>query len=620
MLSANYLNIFTSFSAILALCAVKLERKKVLEGYVLNTNRAEPIAPLPIPVEEEEVADFGNCAIGQAANVVHTMFGPVRGFTAIDGANSSLVDAFLGIPFVQPPIGHLRFEKPRPLMTAWDGILDGTEHKKSCVPHARPDWLGELLQQNTFSEDCLYLNIFAPHGANKWDELLPVLVLIHGGAFSVGSSRQFVDHKDIGTKFVSHGIVVVSVQYRLGVFGFASTGDAQMPGNLGLWDQLAALQFIKQNIRRFGGNPDDVTLLGHSAGAASISGLSASPHSRHLFTRAIQMAGSMYSSFMIGPQVHSVTTELAETVGCEVPIKECLRRKSVNEIHAAIEKMGPAKARFGPRIDGDFFPNDIPSLVDTSPKKPTLIGFTDLEALEFTLLYGQNSTIMALALPWTAINNYGSEQFEDFLLGQIATARRFGPRASALGREIFDFYARSSASLGYSTNAFFIRQYTELLSDLIFNLPIVTEIQHKLSRGWPMHFYVHGHVNEQAFPKEVPIHESFHGNDLNYVFNGSLRQFSFSAQDKQIEDFMVEAFRNFIKKGNPSTSDSFKIHWPRVSCPQQLEHVRIVHPPTLMTNIDRELMKRVLFWRKMARKYTEFELAREMPQKLTVTK
>uniref|UniRef100_A0A183BIK0 COesterase domain-containing protein n=1 Tax=Globodera pallida TaxID=36090 RepID=A0A183BIK0_GLOPA len=157
-------------------------------------------------------------------------------------------------------------------------------------------------------------------------------------------------------------------------------------------------------------------------------------------------------------------------------------------------------------------------------------------------------------------------------------------------------------------------QPIELLSDLIFNLPIVTEIQHKSSRGWPVHFYVHGHVNEQAFPKEVPIHESFHGNDLNYVFNGSLRQFSFSAQDKQIEDFMVEAFRNFIKKGNPSTSDSFKIHWPRVSCPQQLEHVRIVHPPTLMTNIDRELMKRVLFWRKMARKYTEFKLAREMPQ------
>lgn len=123
-------------------------------------------------------------------------------------------------------------------MMGWEGILNATEQKPSCVPNAQPDWMADLLRQGTYSEDCLYLNIFAPHGAvklvkknfknsilqnkkyaNEKEEMFPVLVLIHGGAFMVGSSRQFMDHKEIGAKFVSQGIVVVSIQYRLGVLG-----------------------------------------------------------------------------------------------------------------------------------------------------------------------------------------------------------------------------------------------------------------------------------------------------------------------------------------------------------------------------------------------------------------
>ncbi|KAL3106282.1 hypothetical protein niasHT_013825 [Heterodera trifolii] len=243
------------------------------------------------------------------------------------------------------------------------------------------------------------------NGQMEVETLLPMLVLIHGGAFSIGSARQFADHRDIGAKFVSHGIVVVAIQYRLGVFGFAFSVDAQMPGNFGLWDQLAALQFI----RLFGGNPEDITLLGHSAGAASVSALAISPHSRHLFQRAIQMVGSVFSSFLLGAHVHRLTLGLVETLDCEEPPKECLKRKSVDEIHAAVERMGPAKVRLGPRIDRDFFSHDIPSLVDTSPKKPTLIDFTDPEALQFTLLHGKNSTIMAMAVPWSETDNYGPE-------------------------------------------------------------------------------------------------------------------------------------------------------------------------------------------------------------------
>ncbi|KAL3071723.1 hypothetical protein niasHT_035624 [Heterodera trifolii] len=636
MRSKNHFGFFFSlFFVILTANSVKLERKKVVEGYAVKSDwsqQQQMALPISFGGDGAMGDEFGTCAIDQMPTLVHTMFGPVKGFTDIDGANSSLVDVFLGIPFAQPPVGHLRFEAKttfRTLILIAISLLcqrnqkicseaacprdalgrhDGTEHRKSCVPHARPDWQNELLGQDSFSEDCLYLNIFAPHGANKGSEeqLLPVLILIHGGAFSIGSSRQFGDHRDIGAKFVSHGIVVVAIQYRLGVFGFASSGDAQMPGNFGLWDQVAALQFIRQNIRRFGGNPEDITLLGHSAGAASVSALAISPHSRHLFQRAIQMAGSVFSSFLLGAHVHRLTLGLVETLDCEEPPKECLKRKNVDEIHAAVERMGPAKVRLGPRIDGDFFPHDIPSLVDTSPKKPTLIGFTDLEALQFTLLHGKNSTIMAMAVPWSETDNYGPEQFEGFLLGQIATTDRLGSRAHAVGREIFNFYTKSSAALAYSTNAFYLRQYTQLISDLAFNLPIITELQHKSSRGWPIHFYIHGHVNEQSFPREVPIHESFHGNDLMSIFNGSLRQFPFNEQDKQIEQFMAEAFRRFVKSGNPSTSESFRVNWPRVSCPRQLEYLRIVHPPTLLANIDREMMKRISFWRAVSKKHSEF--------------
>ena len=236
--------------------------------------------------------------------IVQTSYGQLEGFLhRLDGGQ--FIDVFQGIPYAQPPVGELRFEKPlEPL--EWKGLRAAKEPSAACVPDAQPS-AGEnfvheekgkkQLSQPPFSEDCLHLNVFAPHqqrdglDSSAKSKLLPILVIVHGGAFQVGSAHRY-DYRDLGEKFVSRGIVVVTVQYRLGVLGFASTGDKVLPGNLGLWDLAAALRWIRAEAAAWGADGRRITALGYGAGAAAVSGLAMSPYTRQLFQQAVQMSGS----------------------------------------------------------------------------------------------------------------------------------------------------------------------------------------------------------------------------------------------------------------------------------------------------------------------------------------
>uniref|UniRef100_A0A182QXN1 Carboxylic ester hydrolase n=1 Tax=Anopheles farauti TaxID=69004 RepID=A0A182QXN1_9DIPT len=206
----------------------------------------------------------------------------------MEGMAGERFEAFLGIPFAKPPVGDLRFANPVP-SDPWDKqkkLYNATYERPMCLQR------NDLLPNPpvTGSEDCLYLNVYRPKGCNESAPELPVIVYIHGGGFFSGTASPLV----VGPEYImdSRRAILVTIQYRLGVLGFLSTGDTVAPGNFGLKDQTLALQWVKRNIRQFGGNDRLITIVGQSAGATSVHMHMISPQSRGLFKRAIMMSGN----------------------------------------------------------------------------------------------------------------------------------------------------------------------------------------------------------------------------------------------------------------------------------------------------------------------------------------
>ncbi|CAG2107532.1 unnamed protein product, partial [Medioppia subpectinata] len=230
-----------------------------------------------------------------AKMIVMLYYSVVRGQT-IYGLNAS-IDQFLRIPYAEPPIGQLRFAKPVPISTPLQDIIDGSKTKYACIQPINADYerkYGNVPQ----SEDCLVLNIWSPYRPHNNTQLAlkPVMFWIHGGSLTVGSVYQRTAHYMWfnGAVLAANGIVVVTVNYRLGPFGFTYGGaDETAPGNAGFYDQLLALKWVRENIHLFGGDKNLVTLFGHSAGSWSVSAHIISPLSRGLFRRAIMQSGAL---------------------------------------------------------------------------------------------------------------------------------------------------------------------------------------------------------------------------------------------------------------------------------------------------------------------------------------
>jgi len=201
----------------------------------------------------------------------------------ISGADNGGVRTFLGVPFAAPPVGDLRWRAPQPVVP-WEGVKETRAFSPVCRQTA--SWIS-----NPQSEDCLYLNIWAPEKAEK----LPVIVWIHGGGYFGGTGAQGLYD---GARLTRRGVIVVTINYRLGIFGFLATPElsAESPehasGNQGIEDQIAALRWVKDNIAAFGGDPERVTIMGESAGAESVAILVASPEAKGLFQRAIAESGN----------------------------------------------------------------------------------------------------------------------------------------------------------------------------------------------------------------------------------------------------------------------------------------------------------------------------------------
>ena len=291
---------------------------------------------------------LGFSVVAQADSLtVKTAQGKVEGKTINDGK----VKAFLGLPYAAPPVGDLRWKAPEP-PAKWKGTRDAGKFGAHCAQlHVYDDM---IFQDGAGSEDCLFLNVYAPADA-KAKSKLPVMFWIHGGGYSGGASSE---PRHNGDFLPLKGVVLVTINYRLGVFGFLATADLAKEadgatGNYGLRDQVAALQWVKENIGQFGGDPGNVTIFGESAGSFAVSTLMAAPSAQGLFQKAIGESGAAFSDPV--PADALETREKADAAWVDsVGVKSLaeLRALPTDKILDATKKKG--MTGFWPVVDGKF--------------------------------------------------------------------------------------------------------------------------------------------------------------------------------------------------------------------------------------------------------------------------
>ena len=300
--------------------------------------------------------------------------------SGVPGKDPSIL-TFKGIPFAAPPVGDLRWRAPKPVL-AWKGVRRADKFSASCIQNIvteRKPWTFEFMTHGEISEDCLYLNVWT--AAKSEAERRPVFVYLYGGGFAEGSGAVPVyDGEGLARK----GLVVVTLNYRTGVLGFlahpelTSESDHRASGNYGLLDQLAALEWVHENIAHFGGDPKRVTIAGQSAGGMSVHDLTASPLGKGLFQRAIVESGGS-SIDRVGISLSARSLAEAEAAGQK--FAESKGAKSLAELRAMSWKMltesesGPS-LRFAPIVDGYLLPAQVREIIAEGKQNdvPTLTG------------------------------------------------------------------------------------------------------------------------------------------------------------------------------------------------------------------------------------------------------
>jgi para-nitrobenzyl esterase len=442
----------------------------------------------------------------------------------VSGVRQAGAEAFLGIPFARPPVGALRWREPMKL-EPWRGVRDGSKFGANCyqAPAQRfgPYTPEFMIDASPVSEDCLYLNVWRPAGGGKD---LPVLVWIHGGGFGGGSgSIPIYD----GARLAAKGAVVVTINYRVGAFGFLAHPalSAESPlgtsGNYGLLDMIAALQWVRDNAARFGGDPVRVTVAGQSAGAMAINGLMLSPFAKGLFARAVAESGTAAGSVVIGRadaerEGQALATKLGASTAADLrrlPAQAVLDASGAGPPVAG----APPRPRLGPVVDGKVLPADPNDPTrPLSVNAPFLTGYNRDEGRGVTL--GQASTPAA---------------FEQ------AVRAGFGPfadRVLALYPHATDAEATASAAL--------------LPRDMVTTtLAAWAQARARVS-GQRLYVYLFEH----PYPgPEAAQFGTFHTAEVPYLF-GVLDQQGrpFTDDDRRISDRVQAYWLKFMRSGDPN--------------------------------------------------------------------
>ncbi|MGD0008223.1 MAG: carboxylesterase/lipase family protein [Terriglobia bacterium] len=456
--------------------------------------------------------------VAAGSGILATDAGLVEGAVSAD----SKVRIFKGIPFAAPPVGALRWKAPQPV-PSWTGVRKATDFGARCMQ-------GRIFEDMIFrdsgpSEDCLYLNVWTP--ATSSQAHLPVMVWIYGGGFAAGSASE---PRQDGENLAKKGVVVVSFNYRLGVFGFLSHPDLSKEsghnasGNYGLWDQVAALEWVRRNIAAFGGDPDNVTIFGESAGSFSVSALMASPLAQGLFQRAIGESGAFFS-VTLGAKPLAVSEQADQkfTDSLGVHSLEALRTLPADALLEAARKQG--MIRFWPIIDGYFLPEEVRSIFAS----------------------GKQSKVPLLA-GWNADEG----DFHAIFAGAAPTAPNFVARAQTLFGDKADAFLKLYPA---GTDDQAKRSAQDLAGDqfIAFSTWKWIELQAATGNSRVFRYEFDDAPPSAAKDSTAPSRGAYHSAEIEFVFEAlASKNLPWRPEDEKLSDLMSSYWTNFAKTGDPN--------------------------------------------------------------------
>ncbi|CAL1265365.1 unnamed protein product [Larinioides sclopetarius] len=459
---------------------------------------------------------FGASSSCYLDKIVNTFSGPVQGF--LSDLNQDSVEVFLGIPFAEPPTGNLRFRKPKPVKP-WAETLVATKMPPACIQYtAYPfPWVDALPGK---VEDCLYLNIYAPNDAQN-GSALAVLFWIFGGGFTFGSNRMEV--YDASALAANGNAIVVTINYRLGAFGYVTANTEDAPGNVVfkpskqscMYDIVMALQWVNDNIESFGGDKKRITLFGESSGSIVISLLCVSPLTKGLFSKAIMQSGTGKGASYLAYVLWSFNPTSARSFFPQYG-DEILPRNALDEIR-----------------QGNF--HNVPLLIGNTKdegsfqittKQPELFGF-----------FGQRNPVINKSQAENMIRGIfrssdDPEKYVTHYLGGIPD-----DDYDAIKRQV---YTASGDSSLLCETVYFAESYADRNNDVYF------------------YFFTHRPSNTPW----CPWMGTAHAEEIQFVFGRPVRKpYLYTPDEVELSKKMIEVWTNFAKNGIPS--DSFK--WPKYS-------------------------------------------------------
>ena len=465
----------------------------------------------------------------ESAPKVKTELGVIR------GVHEDGVASFKGIPFAAPPVGEFRWRSPQPL-SPWEGELDATEFGANC---AQSGWGGALgTISDGSSEDCLYLNVWKPADANTGANL-PVMVWIHGGGFVGGSGSGA---GIAGDEFAKKEVVLITINYRLGRLGhfafpaLSTEHPEEHKGSYAYMDQIAALQWVQKNIAAFGGNPDNVTIFGFSAGGVSVHSLMTIPDAKGLFHKAISESGGARDGVLTGRPIKEENASpfypvSAETIGINYAKKQGIEGTDADALAKLralpVEKIvdggqetdgeGGLRTYSGPILDGAL-------VVETAES-----AYKAGRQMQIPLMIGSNSA----EIGGSFVNNSKTKE-ELFSL--------FG-----------DFKEEAQAAYDPDGSKEFEEVITKFNTDWVWGEPGRFAARAFAEKGEPTFIYHFGFVPEPM--KERMKYGAGHGSEVGYVFNNLDARWGnpeTTPEDKKVAELMNGYWVNFAKTGNPN--------------------------------------------------------------------
>jgi para-nitrobenzyl esterase len=442
----------------------------------------------------------------------------------VEGKSDGPVNVFLGIPYAAPPVGDLRWKPPVPA-AKWNGVLKARDFGSHCMQ-------GKVYGDMNFrdpggSEDCLTLNVWVP--AKAAAAKLPVMVWIYGGGFAAGTTSE---PRQDGIHLAQQGVIVVSMNYRLGIFGFfvhpelAKESGHNAAGNYGLLDQTAALRWVRDNIAAFGGDPGNVTIFGESAGSFSVSAQMASPLAKGLFQKAIGESGAAFFSGGLTFEPRSAREQKdVKAVNAKLGVSTLAELRAI-PAQKLLDAFAPPQSPgfdFGPDVDGYFLPESVPAIFAAGNQNdvPLLAGWNHDEGSYEIAFSPQKPTADSLK----------------------ATAQKeFGDKAA----EFLKLYPSDN-------DAQTLRSAQDFAGDRFIAFSTWAWLEAQSKTGKQPVYRFRFDLGPPSDPK-MPQLGAYHSSEIEYVFGqlDSKAGVGWRADDRQLSDEMQKYWANFARSGDPN--------------------------------------------------------------------